>query len=250
MPAHTLPSGPDDQELERLLKRSGAKISLAAIYGLFYGCLAAPRPVAPSMYLPVIFGKEPVPSEPSGAGGAPGSKSPGNSGATVMEGLSSLWNRLARWKPSSAPIILPESHYSDDTAGLLQRAADAAALIEYFMEGIALGGTRDEDLSEVPLEALDILGRVRTHLEEYRDALKRGNEELGMSPQETRGLLEQVEAAIADSIACVSLGLLEARRQGMQTFTALARACRRGGHADFCDCGSGRKYNRCCGLTH
>lgn len=230
------PSYPGDREMELLLAQAGAKLSLSAVYGLFYGCLAAPRPVPPALYMPVIFG-------PAEAGDR-----------SVREGLSGLLHRLSRWRPATAPFILPDPHYPDqrpdDRAGLLARAGNDAALIEYFMEGIALGGTRDEDLSEDSKEALHILGRMRAHLEDYREALGRGDEEAGLTVKETKELLGYVEAALADAIACITLGLTGARAQLPPEVNALFDRHGAAGWRGFCTCGSGRSYGRCCGRTH
>ncbi|MBI5182595.1 MAG: hypothetical protein HZA06_06780, partial [Nitrospirae bacterium] len=46
-----------DSEMIRLLKEADAKLSLPEIYGLLYGCHAAPHIFRPSQLISTIFGK-------------------------------------------------------------------------------------------------------------------------------------------------------------------------------------------------
>lgn len=221
---------PGDEKIAELLQKSGAEVSIFAAYGLFYGCLAAPHTMTPSQCLPVIFEKH--------------ASLPEGDAQVLLGSLVALWNTLAALKPERDQFILPATKYLQTPEGLLQRVVDDTALIEHFMEGLALGGTKDEDLTEGAQQALDSLTHILDKLEQLRGGLE--SKEEGVYSAEALELFDKVEDMISDAIAQTNFGLKRAREQ-----TALLQAAdTQAGPNDFCPCGSGRRYKKCCGLTH
>lgn len=221
---------PGDRKIAELLQRSGAEVSIFAVYGLFYGCLAAPLPMSPSQYLPVIFEKQ--------------GSLPEEDAQVLLGSLIALWNTLAALKPETDQFILPATKHPQTPEGLLQRVKDDAILIEYFMEGLALGETKDADLTESAQQALDSLAHILKNLEQIRSGIE--SKEEGVYSTEAWELFDKVEDTISEAIAQTNSGLERAREQA----TLFQAAGTQAGPNDFCPCGSGRKYKHCCGLTH
>ena len=235
---------PGDEVLEKILKAAGAQLSVFEVYGLFYGCLVAPRIVMPSSYIPLIIGENAVFNSDEQA-------------REAVACLMGLWNFLAHWDPGSGEFPFPYAEYPATREGLKRRIRNDASMIEYFQEGLALGETRDEDLSKDAAEALDFLLQIYAHLEKYRASFD--TEDDGEIPFEESGkLLDKVEDSIADHIARIHLGLKAARKKAAQKGDIprsvqekkWEAAGTKVGRNDPCPCGSGRKYKKCCGLVH
>ncbi len=221
---------PGDKKIADLLQKSGAEFSIFAVYGLFYGCLAAPHTMTPSQYLPMIFEKQ--------------GSLPEGEAKVLLGSLMALWNTLADLKPETDQFILPATKYPKTPEGLLQRATDDTVFIEHFMEGLALGETKDEDLTDGAHQALESLANILNNLVHLREGLEA--KEDGIYSAEAWELFDKVEDTISDAIAQANLGLKRAREQAAAFQVAGTQAAPN----DFCPCGSGRKYKKCCGLTH
>lgn len=83
-----------DEAMQESLEQCGSKRTLHEVYGLFYGCIAAPHMVRPSDYLELILGKEDM--KPFGSL---------DDANRMLGNIMSLWNLIASWKPEQAIII-------------------------------------------------------------------------------------------------------------------------------------------------
>ncbi len=68
-----------DDKMEEYLDKAGSRLSIFGLYGLLFGCLAAPRLVMPSTLMPEIFGKE------------------GANFETMEQAQETMGNIMARW---------------------------------------------------------------------------------------------------------------------------------------------------------
>lgn len=137
-----------DEVMRKSLRKVGSKLTLHQVYGLFCGCIAATNLVKPSQYYPMIFREEGANFE---------SEEEANE---FLANLMSLWNSLARWDPETDPFTFPDNEYSDTNDGLKQHVKDNSSLIEYFIKGLDLGGTKEDDFSEDGLKALKFLSEA------------------------------------------------------------------------------------------
>lgn len=233
---------PGDKTMKELLSKAGAERGLFGVYGLFHGLIASPKLVMPSVYMPVIFGEE------------GGQYESAEEAKILMSGLMGLWDFLAKWDAAAElSFPYPEANYPGTAAGLAQRIANILELIDNFNEGLALGGMKDKDLSPEANKAIASLSRMHSHLEQYREAVEAGEE----TGEETPRVLDKVEDAVADMIAQVNIGLTQARKRAASVMQPLASfenippaVSTKVGRNEPCPCGSGRKYKKCCGLTH
>ena len=108
--------------MSALLMRSGAGVPLSAVYGLFYGCLAATRLVVPSRYMPFIFGDDGILSETE------------EDLKEIVGNLMSLWNILAGWEPEGEHFYYPESGFSNTREGLKARIGDRILFLDHFLK--------------------------------------------------------------------------------------------------------------------
>lgn len=231
-----------DEGMKDFLKRAGSKLTIHELYGLFYGCLAATNLVKPSQYFPMIFSEE---------GANFDSEEEAN---VVLSNLMFLWNDLARWKPETDPFIVPDTEYPDTDAGLKRRVKDNSSLIKYFIKGLDIGGTREEDFSQDGIEALKFLSEADAFLVKYAELSEMDNVEKNMVRNKTIDLLDQLEDVAGDCIARINIGLKKARMrvvEEMREFSSPHKT--RGSKIQRnapCPCGSGKKYKKCCGLLH
>jgi len=220
-----------------LLAGIGSPCSLHEVYGLFYGCLAAPDMVMPSQYIPLILGDDV----------AFGSMEDANN---LIKNLMGLWNHIAGWEPWNEAFTVPVVEYPVTIAGIKERTEAWHSLIGYFLKGLVLGATCEEDFTDDAVDALETLGEAQALLEKYPEVLVRdtgsGEEEL----QKTMKLLSELESAIGECIGRINLGLKPARMQatgetGRRSVKGY-RSQERVGRNDPCPCGSGKKYKKCC----
>lgn len=198
---NTATSYTDDNLTRDALAQAGSERTLHEIYGLFYGSLAAPDPADPSEHLPVIFNDE---------DSAPVSEADVELGRS---NLLSLWNFIGRWKPEQEPFYFPEQEYTDNFKGVLQHMTDDLALVQYFIAGLNLGGTETEDFSDDAVDAMHELTNATSRLERNIGVC----EELDPAavdddPDSTTRMFDEIEDAIADSIARITIGLKQAKR--------------------------------------
>ncbi|MDP2279879.1 MAG: SEC-C metal-binding domain-containing protein [Nitrospirota bacterium] len=235
-----------DEILEKQLRKAGAKISISAIYGLFYGSLAAPHLVKPSQYTPFVFGEEGADFETM------------EEAHQAMGNLMMLWNILAGWEPEDEPCLFPAEEYQDSPEGLINRVRDNSSLITFFIKGLDLGGTTEDDFSDDAMKALKSLSEAGVFLDNYVELLQKEKESKGAEFEETRNLIIKLENVIADCIARINIGLKDARMRQAAEMSLFAEAQKKAyqaestkiGRNELCPCGSGKKYKKCCGLSH
>ena len=184
----------DDNALREALDNVNADRTLHEIYGLFYGCLAAPSVADPAQYLAMIFD-----DDHSAAASAA-------EAADVQDNLMSLWNFIGRWKPDEEPFYFPDTAYPATAPGLRQRMADDLSLINYFITGLNLGGTEENDFDDDAIDAMHALAEAATLLQKQIESKK------AVDLRTTTELIDDLEDFMADSIARVSLGLKGAKR--------------------------------------
>lgn len=198
---NTLTTYTDDIATREALAKVGSKRTLHEIYGLFYGGMAAPDPADPGEYLPAIFEEDPaapVAEEDSG---------------NLRDNLLSLWNFIAQWKPEEDPFFFPEQEYPDNYQGVLQRLKDDAAMVQYFIAGLNLGGTEEDDFSADAVDAMHELTKASARLEKNMAVCAALDPTAGEGdPDSAATMLDEIEETIADNIARVSIGLKEAKR--------------------------------------
>ncbi len=190
---NTLTNYSDDSALRVALDSIKADRTLHEIYGLFYGCMAAPNVALPAQYLAMIFDER--------AATASAAESTG-----VQDNLMSLWNFIARWKPDEEPFYFPDMEYPSTTQGLQQRMADDLSLINYFITGLKLGGTDENDFDDDAIDAMHALTEAATLLQKQIELKKT------TVLKTTTALIDDLEDFIADSIARVSIGLKGVKR--------------------------------------
>jgi len=184
----------DDNALREALNNVNADRTLHEIYGLFYGCIAAPNVAEPAQYLATIFD-----DDHSAAASAA-------EAADVQDNLMSLWYFIARWKPDEEPFYFPDMEYPATTQGLQHRMADDLLLINYFITGLKLGGTEENDFDDDAIDAMHALAEAATLLQKQIES--KNTSDLNTTTE----LIDDLEDFIADSIARVSIGLKGAKR--------------------------------------
>ena len=235
-----------DEVMKESLRKVGAKLTLYQIYGLFSGCIAATNLVKPSQYYPMIFREEGANFE---------SEEEANE---FLANLMSLWNSFANWNPETKPFILPKDEYPDTHDGFKQRVKDNSSLIEYFIKGLDLGGTKEDDFSEDGIKALKFLSEANAFFLKYMELSDKENVEKDKEQERTIELIDQLEDVVADCIARINLGLKEARIKSVEEMRMFVDMQRKTDQAlstkikrnDPCPCGSGKKYKKCCGQLH
>ncbi len=198
---NTLTSYTDDTVTREAVAKVGSERTLHEIYGLFYGGMAAPDPADPREYLPVIFEEDPV---------APVSE---EDAENLRDNLLSLWNFIARWKPEEAPFYFPEREYPDTYQGVLQHLTDDASMVRYFIAGLNLGGTEEDDFSEDAVDAMHELTEASARLEKNITVCATLDPAAGEGdPDSAAQMLDEIEETLADCIARVTTGLKDAKR--------------------------------------
>jgi len=184
----------DDNALREALDNIKADRTLHEIYGLFYGCMAAPNVALPEPYLAMIFDAERAATASAA------------DSASAHDNLMSLWNFIARWQPEEDPFYFPEMEYPSTIQGLQQRMADDLSLINFFITGLKLGGTDENDFDDDAIDAMHALTEAATLLQKQIELKKTS------VLKTTTELIDDLEDFMADSIARVSIGLKGAKR--------------------------------------
>ena len=231
-----------DAAMRKLLIKVGSSRTLHEIYGLFYGCVGAPYMVVPSRYLSVIFdGKEPDVESVEEA-------------RRIIGGLMALWNILAGWQPEEETFYFPELSYPATLEGLKMRVRDDRSFREFFMKGLDLGETKDEDFSGDALGAMEHLAGLAAYLRQYEELLETENTGKEEPAEKSLELFDKMEDSLVLGIAQITTGLKEARVRAAEKMGNAARMGRGAGYARSskigrnlpCPCGSGKKYKKCC----
>jgi len=235
-----------DVKMEEYLMKAASKLTLAEIYGLFYGCIAAPHMVKFSQYYSIIFGEEGSDFESM------------EEAKDIIGNLMSLWNILTGWKPGEEPFSCTDIEYPDTHVGLMQRVKNDLALVKYFIKGLDMGNTNEDDFSEDGLQALESLGKANTLLTKYAELFEIKEAEGDKDLERTLSSINKLEGVVADCIARITIGLKQARIRVAEEMRMFATTHRETYHAKStkiprnapCPCGSGKKYKKCCGLLH
>ncbi len=227
----------------RLLKEADAKLSLPEIYGLLYGCHAAPHIFRPSQLISTIFGK----NEEAFTSMEESEKVIGN--------LLFLWNVLGGWKPESAPLFYPDIGYPDTPAGLMERVKDNLTIIKSFIKGLDLGETAKTDFSSDAVDALKSLSETDAFLARYIELFQKQDNIEDEEFKKTKDLIIDMEGIAGHCIGRINLGLKEARMRVVKEMQKAANSQKKAAQAksakvqrnELCPCGSGKKYKKCCG---
>lgn len=224
------------------LRKTNSEVSITGLYGLLYGCLAAPNMVMPSRLIPIIFGEE-------------GANFESEEKANVFfQNLMLLWNTLAHWEPGKGSFFLPDIKYPDTDSGFQQRAKDDLYLIEWFMKGLDLGETEEDDFTDEALKSMETLAGVSILLAHHA-GLKVFEEEDKNTDDKSLSI-DELEGIIAECIARINHGLKDARIRAIKEMRDFADTQQRAYQArskkiprnEPCPCGSGKKYKKCCGI--
>jgi len=235
-----------DDEMEEHLEKAGAELSIFGLYGLLFGCLAAPGIVMPSRLMPEIFGRE------------GGDFKTMEQAQAAMGNIMALWNRLNGWTPETKVSPFPKYDYSCDKEGFLHRIADTLELADSFFKGLMLGGAGKNDLPEDLREDAAQIERIASVMHAQAQLLEEGGEADGEVMDKTIESLDTGESVIDACMMNIHEGLKEERMRHAEEMRAVDSALKRAGRSagpkisrnQPCPCGSGRKYKRCCGMTH
>jgi len=237
----------DDNRLTKLLEKLNAKMSLHGVYGLFYGCVAAPVLVKPSQYMPHILDPENTIYESM------------EQAESLMNTLMVLWNEISRSQMEDDDMIFPDREYPNNETGLFAMADDLASLVNGFMTGLTLGDAQEGDYTDDAMDALRSLAEILTFAEGWTETIREEHESLQSADiKETLYFLEGAEEIVFDCINRIALGLADARKRRFDEMRSFQRLCRNARQASSdkvprnspCPCGSGKKYKKCCGMTH
>ena len=191
----------DDNGTREALRKVASSRTLHEIYGLFYGCLAAPGTAAPSQYVDLIVDPEHAASGTD------------DDILSAQDNLISLWNFITRWRPEDEPFYFPETEYPAVAQGLRQHLTDTLSMIQYFIAGLNLGGAEETDFSEDAIDAMHALTEATARLQE--NIRRCENDEpnaVDEDPDSTTEMFDEIEDIVADCIARVTVGLKQAKR--------------------------------------
>ncbi len=216
------------------LIKSGAMLSVTEVYGLLYGCLAAPKMVLPSQLIPEIFGDH----EPD--------RLSKETVELVIGNILSLWNILGAWEAGKEPLLLPDIEYLptfDDTKRFL---TDICSLVSRFARGLDLGRTAEQDLSKEGNNAIEGLFKMEAIVNNIKELYEKEGEDKELD--KTRESIHQAVGVVADCIARIHIDLKCARIRTAHEMRAFASFASKNIERNApCPCGSGKKYKHCCG---
>ncbi len=228
---------PDDLGvITRSLRKIGVDHTLHEIYGLFYGCAAAPTMVMPSRFLPLIFDPKDAVFDSE------------QEARALLDKLITLWNKIAGWDPHGKDFLFPPTKYPMSVRGLLTRSEDLVAFVHYFIKGLDVGGMDDRKFSSEVTAALGDLADLTGGVGLYVEQLEKADNVPEKALQEGMVLISGLEPIAADCIGRVHRGLRSARPNTAPSPMPVQSS--KVGRNEPCPCGSSRKFKRCCGLTH
>lgn len=237
-----------DEAMRESLEKSGSKRSLYEVYGLFYGCIAAPHMVRPSDYLALILGAE-NDRKPFGSL---------DDANKTLGNIMSLWNRIASWKPEEGKYLYPDTEYPETLDGVKQTIQGHLAFMNYFIKGLDLGSMQESDMTGDVQIAFKDMATVSTMQEKLLELFERDKTAKESDIAESRKHVVQLEEVMIHCIVRINTGLREVRMAEARAMSvqgipgekpAPARIVNIHGN-QFCPCKSGKKYKKCCGLTH
>lgn len=226
-----------DAALQGMLKKVGSPRTIHEIYGLFYGCLGATRLVMPSEYLPIVLGEDKSFETLEEAN-------------QLLSNLMALWNTLARCtRPGTTCDAFPAVRYPKTPDGFKQRIINDRSIIDYFMKGLDLGETLEEDFSENALDALEELAGIMAGLERYEEVLETDPKAKEEPTAESLRIFVNLEKSIIMGFGVIIDDLRSARESNVEAMATSAgeqTKSKKIGRNDPCPCGSGKKYKKCC----
>ncbi|RPI36314.1 MAG: hypothetical protein EHM54_06035 [Nitrospiraceae bacterium] len=188
-----------DDVMEEYLEMAGSEISIFGLYGLLYGCHAAPNPVMPSDFMPLVFGKKGPQIETE------------KEAQEMSDNMLALWSLIGEWEPETEDLMIPEFDYDADIEGALFRIYDALSLAGLFLQGLELGGIKFEYLLREMKEDAEPLAIITRQLYEYAELLKKEKKNDKKKIEETMKAAGNGEFIIAECIANITIGLKEVR---------------------------------------
>lgn len=232
-----------DKTMLESLEKCGSKRTLHEVYGLFYGCISTPHMDRPSDYLDLILGRED--SKPFASL---------NDANRTLGNIMSLWDFIASWKPEQGEYFYPDTEYPVTLDGLKQSIMDHLAFMNYFVKGLDLGGLQEPDITEDVKIALKDLATASTVQKKMLELLVRDKTARDSDIAESRKHVAQLEEVMIHCIARINSNLLESRMAkaegkrgpglpGEKITLARTDKIHRN---QFCPCGSGKKYKKCC----
>jgi len=238
------PEAYSDQNFAGMLTRTGAKLDVFGVYGLFYGLLAAPGLIMPSEYIKIIFEDEDGFSSKEEA-------------TTAISSLLFVLDALAKWKPEKEPLYYPDIKYLKTEDGLKARATDSLSLINGVVSGLDLGKTAESDFTVSGLKAMDALAKLQAMLTAFVESFDQEQSEPEFDYAGALKLMEELEGMVAGCVKEINLGLKDARirtarsiQEGAIEKSAGQAKSTKIGRNEPCPCGSGKKFKKCCGLLH
>ena len=117
-----------------------------------------------------------------------------------------------------------------------------------------MGNAEESDFSKDGLKALEDLSRTSVMVKKYAEVIKKEKADNDKDINEELKYTNQLEEILADCIARINLGLKDARMRVVEEMRMLSASpplknARIQRNAP-CPCGSGKKYKKCCGLSH
>lgn len=231
-----------DERFLEMLKRTGAKLDVFGVYGLFYGVLAAPELTMPSEYFKVIFGEDGLASK--------------EEATTGISFILFLLDALAKWDPEKEPLYYPDIAYPETEDGIKQRASDNISMIKGFIVGLDLGYTDAGDFAVTGLKAMDALAKLQTMLIGFVESFATDQSEQEFDYPGALKLIKKLEDMLTGCITEINLGLKASRIKVAKTMQGSIEKkvgqakSKKIGRNEPCPCGSGKKYKKCCGLLH
>lgn len=230
-----------DKRMADILAEVGSPCTLHEVYGLFYGCLAAPGMVMPSQYIPLLLGDDVTFESMEDAN-------------RLMNNLMSLWNLIAGWEPRSEAFSGPAVEYPVTATGLKERTEAWYSFVKYFLKGLDLGGTCEDDFTDDAIDALETLSEAQALLQKYSNVLSWDTKSGEEAVRKTMDTLYKLESVVGECIGRINMGLQQTR---MRVVEQLGHKAGKGaptpkatgervGRNDPCPCGSGKKYKKCC----
>ncbi len=233
-----------DDQMEEYLLKAGSNLSIFGLYGLIFGCLSSPKLVMPSILMEAIFEKK-------------GAHFETKSHAQEMIGsIMALWNSLNEWNFETNETPFPCYDYPVTKTGALHRIMDTLSLSQSFYSGLELGGMRLDDLPGELKKDAEQLDRAASLLYSQAKLIEGGKGQDKNEMQKAMKAIENGETVIDECITNIHTGLKKARMQFAGLIGADARHKdpiafgAKTGRNEPCPCGSGKKYKKCCAMTH
>lgn len=240
---------PDPQTLSLLRDfldapgHSDEALSLAAVCGFLFAVCCAPRPVAPSEWIPVVFEDH----EPPGM----------DQGRDLLSALMTLYNHVNDRVRAGEPVLPAAVRVRDEPLANLEPGADLREWSRGYLKGSDF--LRESWMALLPEELLEDLGTQVMILGAFvdRDRARQLYEE--MADRDEAATLEEfvrqsltllLPATMRDH-AYLGRTIAEVHAQnpdgGVAAPSEPLRTGPKTGRNEPCPCGSGKKYKKCCG---